>query len=128
MSVTRRKNLSVCTGVVAKGFLLCLTCLPLFAQTDTGRILGSVSDPSGAIVPNAAVVVTDVDRGTSRNLTTNEAGEYLAPNLVAGQYVVRASAPGFKSIERRDIRVAVASDVRVDLTLQTGDTQTTVTV
>src|ERR1700682_2278432 len=76
-------------------------CAPLFAQTDTGRILGSVSDQSGAVVPNASVTITDVDRGTTRGLTTNEAGEYLAPNLLAGTYTIRASSPGFKNVERR---------------------------
>lgn len=113
---------------VLTAVLLFPISLAMLAQTDTGRILGSVSDSSGALVPGATVVITDVDRGTSRTLTTNDAGEYAAPNLLAGNYMIRASASGFKTIERRDVRVGVASDVQVDLTLQTGDTQTTVTV
>jgi hypothetical protein len=107
---------------------VCLTCLPAFAQTDTGRILGGVTDKSGAVVPNANVTITDAERGTARTLTTNGAGEYLAPNLSPGQYMIRASAPGFKNIERRGIALEVAKDVRVDFSLEPGDTQTTVTV
>jgi hypothetical protein len=103
-------------------------CVPLFAQTDTGRILGSVFDQTGAVVPNANITITDVERGTTRASITNEAGEYLVPNLLAGTYMVRASATGFKNIERRNIGLEVASDVRIDFTLQPGDTQTTVTI
>ena len=61
---------------------------PAFAQTDTGRIFGSVTDPSGAIVQGATITITDTERGTTRTLATNETGEYLAPNLMAGQYSV----------------------------------------
>ena len=69
-------------------------CVPLFAQTETGRILGSVSDQSQPVVVGAAVTITDTERGQTRNLTTNDAGEYLVPNLLPGVYVVRASAQG----------------------------------
>jgi len=103
-------------------------CVPLFAQTETGRILGSVSDQSQAVVVGAAVTITDTERGQTRNLTTNDAGEYLVPNLLPGVYVVRASAQGFKNVERRNIELQVASDVRIDFVLQPGDTQQTVTI
>ncbi|HSP68371.1 MAG TPA: carboxypeptidase regulatory-like domain-containing protein [Bryobacteraceae bacterium] len=108
------------------GVLLVAALLP--AQTDTGRILGSITDESGAVVPNATVTITDADRGTTRALTTNGAGEYLAPNLLSGQYTVRVSSPGFKNVERRNIGLEVAKDIRVDFSLQVGDTQSTVTV
>jgi hypothetical protein len=112
-------------GILCAGFLLSSA---LLAQTDTGRILGSVYDQSGAVVPSATVTITDADRGTTRTLATNDAGEYVAPNLIAGNYIVRASAMGFKNIERRNIEVEVAKDVRIDMTLQPGDTTTTVTI
>ena len=112
--------------VSALGALLC--CTPLFAQTDTGRILGSVYDQTQAVVPNASVTITDTRRGIARTLTTNESGEYVATNLQPGTYTVRASAPGFKNLERRSIELEVARDVRIDLSLETGDTQTTITV
>src|SRR5713226_8480799 len=105
-----------------------LVCVPLCAQTETGRILGSVLDQTQAVVVGAAVTITDTQRGQTRNLTTNDAGEYLVPNLLPGVYMVRAAAPGFKNVERRNIELQVASDVRIDLVLQPGDTQQTVTI
>src|SRR5216684_4905408 len=103
-------------------------CAPLFAQTNTGRILGSVFDQTQAVVVGAAVSITDTQRGQTRNLTTNDAGEYLVPNLLAGVYTVRASAQGFKNVERRNVELQVASDVRIDFVLQPGDTQQTVSI
>src|SRR6266699_5251184 len=105
-----------------------LAVAPLRAQTETGRVMGSVFDQTQAVVVGAAVSITDTQRGQTRNLTTNGAGEYLVPNLLPGVYVVRASAQGFKNAERRNIELQVASDVRIDFVLQPGDTQQTVTI
>src|ERR1700686_5267882 len=77
-----------------------LACLPLFAQTYTGRILGTVTDQTGAALTGAEVVITDVQRGVTRTLTTDQAGEYVAPDLSPGMYKVQATAKGFKSVER----------------------------
>jgi len=72
-----------------------LICLPLFSQGSYGRILGAVTDQTGGVIAGATVTVLDVDRGISRTLTTDDAGEYNAPNLVPGKYTVRAEAKGF---------------------------------
>jgi hypothetical protein len=101
---------------------------PLSAQTDTGRILGSVFDQTQAVVVAAVVTITDVQRGIPRSLATNGSGEYLASNLLPGVYLVRVSAPGFRSVERRNVELEVAKDLRIDFVLQPGDTQQTVTV
>src|SRR5579863_8649299 len=109
--------------------LLCLLLNgSLIAQTDTGRILGIVSDQTGAAVSGAAVTVTDLQRGTMRALTTTQAGDYAAPNLASGLYKVRVEAKGFRSSERSAVQVAVASDVEIDFTLQTGQATETVIV
>ena len=105
-----------------------LACAPLGAQTDTGRILGSVLDQTQAVVVGAAVTVTDTQRGLTRNLTSNDAGEYVVTNLLAGVYTVKVSAPGFRIVERRNVGLEVATDVRIDFVLQPGDTQQTVTI
>jgi Carboxypeptidase regulatory-like domain/TonB dependent receptor len=105
-----------------------LACLPLFAQTYTGRILGTVTDQTGAALTGAEVVITDVQRGVTRTLTTDHAGEYVAPDLSPGMYKVRAEARGFKSVERLNIQLEVATDVRIDLTLQPGQVSETVIV
>ena len=60
----------------------------LFGQTQQGRIVGRVTDSSGAIVPNAKVTITDVATGTTRALQTNAAGDYTAPNLNPAVYSV----------------------------------------
>jgi len=105
-----------------------LGCLPLFAQTYTGRILGTVTDQSGAALTGATVVITDMQRGIARTLTTDQAGEYVAPDLSPGVYKVHGEAKGFKSVERVDITLEVAKDVRIDLTLQPGQVSETVIV
>ncbi len=100
----------------------------LAAQTNTGRILGTVTDPQGAAVAGASVKVTDLERGTDRNLVTTDAGEYVAPNLAPGVYRVRVVAKGFKTEERSDVEVSVAADSQIDFKLQAGATTETVVV
>jgi hypothetical protein len=105
-----------------------LACLPLLAQTYTGRILGTVTDQTGAALTGAEVVITDVQRGITRSLTTDQAGEYVAPDLSPGIYKVRAAAKGFKSVERPNVQLEVAKDMRIDLALQPGQISETVVV
>jgi len=105
-----------------------LVCLPLLAQTYTGRILGSVTDQTGAALAGAQVVITDMQRGVTRTLSSDQAGEYVAPELSPGTYKVRAAATGFKAVEQLNITLEVAKDVRIDLTLQPGEVSETVIV
>ena len=105
-----------------------LFCLSLCAQTTTGRILGSVTDQSGASLTGATVTVTDVQRGGTRELSTDEAGAYLAPDLVPGIYKVRAAAKGFKTVERVNVELEVAKDLRIDFVLQPGQVSETIVV
>jgi len=67
-------------------------------QSTAGRILGTLTDQSGAAVARGTVIVTDVQRGTSRTITTDESGTYAAPDLQPGTYKIHAEAPGFKSV------------------------------
>jgi hypothetical protein len=103
-------------------------CLPSLAQSTAGRVLGSVSDQSGAAISGATVVVTDLERGASRTLTTDEAGAYVAPDLTPGTYKIHVEAKGFKSAERPNVIIEVASDVRADFTLQPGKVSETIVV
>ena len=102
--------------------------LPAFSQSSTGTIQGGVVDSSGGSIAGARVTITDVARGTTRTLTTDEAGQYVAPNLAAGTYSVRAAANGFAALERANVAVGVASTVRVDLSLSPGAQTQTVTI
>ena len=114
--------------VVSLLLTIFLGCFPAFSQTVTGRILGTVTDSTGAAIRGAAVTITDTQRGTTRNLTTDEAGTYVAPNLVPGAYKVRAEAKGFKTVERVNITLEVAEDVAIDLVLPPGSASETVVV
>ena len=107
---------------------LLLFCVPSFAQVTNGRISGTITDQSAGVIVGATVTVTDVARGVSRTLTTDNAGEYAASPLIPGTYTVRAEAMGFKTIDRTDITVGNGSDIRVDLSLQPGAQNQTVTV
>src|SRR5579863_2085579 len=112
--------------VIGLGVLV-LSC-PLFSQSSTGRILGDVRDPSGALIVGAGVEITDVQRGVSRTLETDGAGEYVAPNLEPGLYRITVTKAGFKRFERTNVQLEVATDVRIDAVLQPGDATQTVIV
>src|SRR3954451_24097950 len=98
------------------------------SQTYLGRILGTVTDKSNAIVPKAKVSIVNVGTSATRNLETNEAGEYVAPNLAPGDYKVLVDAPGFKKVERAGIHLEVAKDARIDFQLQPGTETESITV
>lgn len=102
--------------------------LPASAQLNYGRIYGAITDQSGGAVANATVTVIDVDRGISRALVADGAGEYSASSLLPGSYSVRAEFKGFKVAEHSGLTVQVGQDVRVDLSLQPGEQSQTVTV
>ena len=105
-----------------------LLCLPAWSQGNAGRILGTLTDQSGGVLVGATVTVTDTQRGTTRTLTTNQAGEYNGPGLLPSTYTVRAEAMGFKTIERVGILLEANQELRVDLVLQPGQQTQTITV
>src|SRR5579864_7995032 len=111
---------------ISVGVLLC--AVALFAQGNFGRIQGTVTDQTGAVLPGATVSITDTQRGLARTLTTDAAGEYNAPSLIPGTYTVRVEAKGFKRLDRQNVVIEVGKEVRVDLTPQPGDQTQTVTV
>jgi len=116
-------------AVVATLALLCggLTS-EAFAQAVYGSILGTVSDPSGAAVPNAKVTVTSQTKNTSVETTTNESGNYSVTHLIPDVYSVRAEGQGFKALEFKDIPVSADTGVRVDGQFQVGGSSETVEV
>src|SRR5690242_411638 len=123
-SVRAGRGSNVLGGAI--GVLLCF--LSLCSQGNFGRILGTVTDQSGGVISGATVTVIDKDRGVARTLTTDAAGEYNAPNLIPGTYMVRAEANGFKRLERQNVVLEVGKEVRVDLTVQPGEQNQSVTV
>jgi len=119
-----RKAVQLLVGAMC----MLLLCLPAFSQGSSGRILGTVTDQSGGVVANAMVSVIDTERNVSRTMSTDDAGEYNAPNLIPSVYTVIAEAKGFKKIERVGVELGVGKEVRVDLVVQPGQQEQTVTV
>ncbi len=107
-------------------------CLLLFtasvvAQTETGQITGTVTDPSGAAIPTATIAVKARATGAIRNTTTSAAGTYAVTNLQPAAYTVTVSSSGFTTLTR-EVTVAVGAAVGEDFQLQVGQAATEVTV
>jgi hypothetical protein len=108
--------------------IFCLLTAIGWSQETRGNIAGKVSDPSGATIPGAKVVVTNTAMGTKTSLTTNETGFYQATYLIPGAYQVEASAQGFKTMVRDQIEIRVADRLEINLTLEVGSSEQSVTV
>src|SRR5258708_3001420 len=119
---------SMMKGIRVVGLVCLLGAAPVFSQTTTGRILGEVTDSTGAGLPGATVTVTDVQRATTRTVTADQSGNYAVPNLAPSVYSVRAEAKGFKRVERPSVQVEVATDVSVDISLPPGNVTETAVV
>ena len=106
-----------------------LAAVPLFAQQAFyGAIVGNVSDASGAVIPGAAVKVTNVKTGVTLDLKTNTQGTYEAQNLNPSTYQVTVTAQGFKTFVRENVILAGGQEVRADASLEVGTTGQQVTV
>ncbi len=101
---------------------------PTLAQTTFGTILGTVTDPSGAVMPKVAVTVTNQGEGTAREVRSDAQGNYQAENLKEGLYTVRAQVAGFRETVLTDVRLTARQIVRADLKLVMGGTEEKVTV
>ena len=100
----------------------------LQAQSVTASIRGQVTDPSGAVVARAEVVVTNLENGASRLVTTDSEGNFAVLALWAGDYEIAVAKPGFKKLRRQGLRLAVAEHARVDLALELGEQTDEITV
>jgi outer membrane receptor protein involved in Fe transport len=99
------------------------------AQSVYGSIFGTVSDKSGAVVPNATITVTDEAKGTVVTVQSNGAGDYSVPHLIPDVYDLKVVAKGFSPFETKGISVQADTAPRIDPTLNVGsDTGTTVEV
>jgi len=109
--------------------LVFLFCLPvaLFAQ-DTASITGTVTDSSGAAIPNAQVSIQSQEHGITRTTSTNEDGNYLISAVPPGTYQLSIAAKGFKKYDANGVILRVAQKARADASLQVGAESTEVTV
>ncbi len=100
----------------------------LLAQGERGTLDGTVTDPSGAVIPGARVAVLNVATGVETTAETTEAGVYRLPYLPPGTYRITVSAPGFRSAVRENVVLRVAQTLTVDFTLELGPVAEQVTV
>ncbi len=98
-----------------------------FGQAVSGNIAGTVQDPSGAAVPNAAITITDLDRGSVYNLQSSSSGEFSQTHLLAGHYQVKVTSSGF-GIFTADATVQVDATTPIDVKLSPANVQTSVQV
>lgn len=110
--------------------LLCLVlgAPRLFAQMNTGEIIGTVTDPSGAVVAGAQIVASGAEVQQNFGTTTNTAGEYLLTGLPPGDYKLTANALGFRQAVAERISLRVSEHLRLDFLLQLGDARESVVV
>src|SRR5215471_1111724 len=98
------------------------------AQSDRGTITGTVSDPAGAVVAGAPVVIRNIENGAVYQAGSSATGNYTLAQLPAGQYELSVTVPGFKKYVRKSIQVDVAETYRVDVVLEVGSASESVTV
>lgn len=123
------------TSVLLKSFGLCaiLAVVPGFAtraaaQATTGSINGVISDPTGAVIPHADVIATEVTRGITFRGRSDGVGNYIVLNVTPGTYKVAASAPGFATAEDLNATVVIDQKLLINFTLKPGAASTTVVV
>jgi hypothetical protein len=109
-------------------FSLALFSASLLGQSSTGSIVGTVTDSSGSIIPEAAVSLTNIRTGDHRTAQTNADGGYEFLNLPPDHYRIDIEKTGFKNLKRDDIELEVQASVRIDAALQVGDVNQTVEV
>ncbi|HKX28794.1 MAG TPA: TonB-dependent receptor [Blastocatellia bacterium] len=119
------KSLSVVSLASVLGLILLNAVL---AQTTSASLQGTVTDLSGAVIPQASVQVRNVGTGAAIETTTDQEGRYRAPVLQPGDYELKVAASGFQTILRKNITLAVGQGVVVDLQLQPGQISNEVTV
>lgn len=107
--------------------LLTFISVVAFSQTETGMIAGTVEDPSGAVVPNATVTVTNLGTGAARTATSGPNGQYTVTNLQPGNYSVSVTGQGFNNF-KQNVQVTVGSRNTVDAKLALTTSGTTVEV
>ena len=107
---------------------LLLLCFPLIAQENLGRMAGTITDESGAVIPAAEVTARNEATGVDTSVISNGSGAYFFPTLVIGSYTVTASLDGFKTVEQVGVRVVSGGAVTLNITLPVGEVMDTVTV
>src|ERR1700677_4374941 len=118
--------------VVRKALTFAVACLLAAGSrgqtAGTGTITGTVTDSSGAVIPNATVVITNTDTGVARTIQTNSDGSYTATFLQPGHYEVVVGGGAFAKFDQRDITLTVGRPLAIDASLPAATVATEVVV
>ncbi|WP_158749244.1 TonB-dependent receptor [Acidobacterium sp. S8] len=125
---SRTQKLAFYAGFIVVALMALIQGRAGLAQVDQGSIAGVIQDASGAVVPNAAVTVTNVDTGLSFQTKSNGSGTYVVTPLKIGNYTITATAEGFQTTARENVHVDAQQKLGVNLTLQLGSVSQTITV
>ncbi len=109
-------------------FLVLTLSTVAWGQLYTGSLTGIVTDPSGAVIPNAKIVLTDIEKGYTTNAVTDANGSYLFRNLAPSKYSIAVTSAGFRSYERTGISIEVNQNASLNIPLELGQTGQTVEV
>src|SRR5579871_2978925 len=112
-------------GIIFCSFVLCGLA---FGQSDRGIITGTISDPAGAVVANAAINLKNTATGLEYQAASTATGNFTLPEVPVGTYEMSVESPGFKKYVRQNIGVEVAQTVRLDVTLEVGSATESITV
>jgi len=123
-----RSCISLMLFTIAVLFLSVVCSPAAMAQATSGTLTGLVTDPSGAVVPNATVTITDANRGSSVTTTTNEQGLFSRTQLANGTYDLRITAQGFKATDQKGIVVNIDRETKINVAMQPGEVQQSVEV
>jgi Carboxypeptidase regulatory-like domain len=126
--MSQRSRVFVTRSVLVICAALACAALPARAQLYTGSIAGTVTDSSGAVVPNSKVVATDLDKGFAFSGTTDSAGHYLLRNIPPARYYIVAEAHGFEKQRKDGIVMTVNLNATIDFSLKVGAESQTVEV
>jgi Carboxypeptidase regulatory-like domain len=126
-----RKEISLLAALKSCSLALLICVLAVVsapAQSISGRVVGNISDPTGAFIRNAEVKVTSDGTGVQRRTTADENGFYVVPELPVGYYSLKVEVSGFAPAVRTRIKVDVGAETRVDVMLLLQATTTVVDV
>ena len=112
----------ILSATLVVALLFSLSASRASAQAVYGSILGTVTDPQGAAVSGAKVTVTDENKGTTQETTTNSSGNYSVTHLIPDTYSVKVEAQGFKLVQQKNVIVRVDNGSLADFQLQLGST------
>lgn len=111
-----------------RSLLFLLAAISAFGQGNTSSVVGTVTDPSGAVAPNVKVTATNVATGVHSAVTSDTLGNYTISLLPPGMYQVETELAGFKKFVRENVSLDMTRQLRIDIALETGAVTETVSV